>query len=129
MNLIEAIARHLEFLGFGTMPTPTCGGKIHWGLMPDQPDTAICVYSTDSGQCGSQHHPARIQILVRATSTREAYELSQHIANALDGFSGYLHGDGAWAVFDSVNTSVGIGADELRREMYVSNFYVRYCGQ
>lgn len=128
MNLLEDIARHLEFLNIGIMPTEDREGTIYWGLLPDQPDAAICVYSTNSGLCGSQSHPARIQVLVRATTTREAYEVSQNIAEALDGFAGYLHGDGAWAVIDAIDTSQGIGTDLLRREMYCSNFYVRYCG-
>lgn len=127
MNLIEGIAAHLEFLGLGVLPTSTRPGTIFWGRMPDSPDTAICVFSTDSGSPGAAH-PARIQIYTRARSTREAYELSQRIADLLDGEHTYLDGDGVWVSFEAINTSAGLGADTKQRELYSSNYIVRYCG-
>lgn len=127
MNLLEEFADHLEFLGLGTVARGTEPGNIYWGRMPDQPDDCICVFSSDSGTPG-QDHPARIQIITRSRTTRTAYELSQAIAEEIDDETGYLHGDGAYVRINAINTSQGIGTDAKQREMYTSNYYVRYCG-
>lgn len=126
MNLIEQFAKHLEFLGFGTVSDAENEGDIFWGLMPDQPDNCVCVFSTDSGYGGSEDG-ARIQVVTRAKNTRIAYELSQNIAEALVDFDGYLGGDGARAFVTVLNASAGLGADGKKREMYSSNFLVHYC--
>lgn len=124
--MLEELCRHLEFCGLGSMPDETQSGNIHWGHMPDSPDECICVLSTDSGLPGSDSG-ARIQVMTRAVTTRAAYELSQRVAEELDGFSGFLAGDGARASIEAINTSTGLGADTKRRELYSSNFLVRYC--
>ncbi len=126
MNLLEQFARHIEFCGFGTVADKETNGNIFWGLMPDTPDTAICVFSTDSGYGGSENG-ARIQVVVRAKTTKEAYELSQAIANELAEFDGYLAGDGADAHIRVLNASAGLGADGKKRELYSSNYLVHYC--
>ena len=43
MNLLEELARHLEFCGFGTAADENANGNIHWARMPDAPDNCICV--------------------------------------------------------------------------------------
>ncbi len=126
LNILEEIARHIEFAGLGAMPSADCDGNIYWGHMPDSPDDCICVLSTDSSLPGSENG-ARIQVIVRAKTTRRAYELSQDVAYELDDFNGFLAGDGARATIEALNTSTGLGADEKRRELYSSNFLVRYC--
>lgn len=126
MNLIEQVARHLEFLGFGTCADSETDGDIFWGLMPDQPDTCICVFSTDSGYAGSPDG-ARVQIVTRARTARAAYEASQSVAEALAEYSGFLAGDGANASISVLSASAGIGADEKKREMYSSNYRIFYC--
>lgn len=127
MNLLEEFADHLEFLGIGVVAKADRDGDIYWGRMPDQPDDCICVFSSDSGSPG-QDRPARIQVITRARVTRKAYEKSQEIAEAIDDETGYLHGDGSYVRIKSLNTSQGIGTDAKQREMYTSNYYVRYCG-
>lgn len=126
MNLIEQIARHIEFCGFGHVSDREADGDIFWGTMPDQPDNAVCVFSTDSGYGGSDDG-ARVQVIVRAKSTKAAYELSQSIVEELAEFDGYLAGDGAMARIEVINASAGLGVDEKRRDMYSSNFLVHYC--
>lgn len=126
MNILEWIARHIEFAGLGEMPSEDREGNLHWGHMPDSPDDSICVLSTDSSLPGSENG-ARIQIMVRAKTTRRAYELSQQVAAELDDFDGFLAGDGPHAMIEALNTSAGLGADTKRRELYSSNFLVRYC--
>lgn len=121
MNLIKQIALHLEFLGFGTVDS-----TIFWGTVPDEPNDCIGVFSNDSGYAGS-HDGARVQVIVRACTTKVAYETSQEIADAIIGFDGYLAGDGAHATIDAINTSAGLGADGKKRELYSSNYLVRYC--
>lgn len=127
MNLIEEIANHIEFLGHGIMATSDQAGSVFWGLMPDDPDLCVAVFSSDSSYAGSPNG-ARIQIMTRAKTTREAYELSQQIAEDLTGFMGFLGGDRSYVSIDQTNASTGIGADAQRREIYSSNFIVKYCG-
>ena len=126
MNLIEQFARHIEFCGRGQVADKEVEGNIFWGLMPDQPDNAVCVFSTDSGYGGSDDG-ARVQVVVRARVTRAAYELSQRIVEDLAEFDGYLAGDGARVQIEIINASAGLGVDEKRRDLYSSNFLVRYC--
>lgn len=126
VNIIEQIARHIEFVGLGEMPSAETTGNIYWGQMPDSPDDCIGVMSTDSSLPGHEGG-ARIQIIVRAKTTKQAYELSQEIAEELDEFDGFLGGDGPHAMIEAINTSTGLGADTKRRELYTSNFLVKYC--
>lgn len=124
--MLEQFARHIEFCGFGTVADRETDGNIFWGLMPDEPDDAVCVFSTNSGYGGSDDG-ARIQLIVRSKSTKKAYELSQAIAEELADFDGYLAGDGAKASIQVLNASAGVGADDKKRDMYSSNFLVYYC--
>ncbi len=126
MNLLEQIAEHLEFCGIGTANTNDAQGDIFWGLMPDTPDKCACIFSTDSGYGGSDNG-ARIQIMTRAKTTREAYELSQAIVYELAEFDGFLAGGGAHARIEIINASAGLGSDGKKRELYSSNFRVYYC--
>ena len=126
MNLLEELARHLEFCGFGTFADENTDGDIHWGRMPDSPDDCICVNSTDSG-VGDADSPARIQIMNRARETKTAYELSYKIAQELDGFKGFLNGDGRDVRIKVINSATGMGPDGKKREIYVTNIVVKYC--
>ena len=126
MNLIEQIAHHLAFCGFGTVATAESDGNIHWGRMPDAPDDCICVYSHDSAVPGAPQG-ARIQIMNRAISPRTAYETSVNIAKALDDFQGFLAGDGDMVTIDVVNSAAGLGGDTKKRELYSTNIRVFYC--
>lgn len=126
MNLLEEFARHLEFLGFGTVADETTDGNIHWARMPDQPNDCICVFSTDSG-VGGPDSTARLQIMNRAQSSRTAYETSYAIAKEIDDFSGFLCGDGRSVQIDVINSANGLGPDTKKREIYVTNITVKYC--
>lgn len=126
MNLLEELAHHLEFCGFGTVASEEEDGNIHWARMPDSPDSCICVYSTDSGVPTSENG-ARIQIMNRSNKTREAYETSADIANELDGFHGFLNGNGRLVRISVENAACGIGTDTKKREMYTTNLRVHYC--
>lgn len=126
MNLLEQIAMQLQIGGFGILATNEQDGNICWGRMPDQPDDCICVYSSDSAYHGAENG-ARIQIINRSISTRTAYETACNIGNELDGFSGFLGGNGAYASIDVESAAVGLGADTKKREMYSTNIRVRYC--
>lgn len=126
MLLIEQIAKHVEFLGFGTLPTEAASGSVFWGTMPDSPDECIAVYSSDSAYAGAENG-ARIQIMTRGTSVRRAYALSQAIVEALVDFDGFLAGDGAHVRIDVENASAGLGTDAKKRELFSSNFRVYYC--
>jgi len=126
MNLLEQFARHLEFLGFGTLSTNEAAGDIFWGWMPDAPDNCITVYSSDSAYAGAPDG-ARLQVMVRNRTAKGAYELSQAIAEELAETTGYLAGDGAHVNIEVVNASAGLGPDNKKRELYSSNFRVYYC--
>ena len=126
MNLLEYIAIQLEISGVGTANTDATAGDIFWGNMPDDPDDCICIFSTDSQYDGSPNG-ARFQVYTRASTTKDAYEKSQQVAEALAEFDGYLAGDGPLAKIEVINASQGMGADITRRELYVSNYRIRYC--
>ncbi len=127
MNLLEELARHLEFCGFGVCADAETDGDIHWARMPDDPDDCVCVYSTDSG-VGGPDSTARFQIMNRAKSARKAYELSYAIAQELDEYSGFLCGDGHQVIIEIINAANGLGPDTKKREVYVTNIAVKYCG-
>ena len=126
MYLIEELAEHLEWCGFGTLATAEADGDIYWGRMPDAPDDCITVFSTDSGT-GGPNSTARAQIMVRAKSPKMAYETSYAIAQELEDFNGFLHGDGPHAVIEVLNAATGLGGDTKKREIYVTNIAIRYC--
>lgn len=126
MNLIRDFARHIEFLGFGTLNTDDASGDIFWGWMPDTPDDCICIYSSDSAYAGAEQG-ARVQMMVRGRYPGDVYERSQAIVEALAEFEGYLAGDGARVYVEVLNASAGLGADTKKRELYSSNFRVYYC--
>lgn len=127
MNLLEQMAAHLELCGFGTTAsTENTGGNIHWAVMPDAPDECICIFSSDTGVPGSTNG-ARLQIMCRAKTARTAYETAVAIGQELDGYSGFLGGDGSMATIDVLNSGVGSGADTKKREMYATNIRVKYC--
>lgn len=121
MNIASQLAKHLEFEGFGILDK-----TLFWGWMPDAPDTAVCVYSSDSGIPGTERY-ARLQIITRAAAPKAAFELSQDIAEALDEYNGYLAGDGCKAIINIINASTGLGDDALRRSLYSTNITVLYC--
>lgn len=126
MNILEELAHHLEFCGLGTVADAETDGDIHWARMPDQPDDCVCVFSTDSG-VGGPDSQARFQIMNRSKSPRAAYERSYAIAQELDGFDGFLGGDGRQAIIEVSNAATGLGPDTKKREIYVTNIIVRYC--
>lgn len=126
MNVIKEMAEHLEWLGFGTCATSDSDGDIHWGRMPDSPDKCVTVFSTDSGT-GGPNSTARMQIMVRSKRLSEAYQLAYDIAQELEDYNGYLHGDGAGAAIEVINAATGLGPDTKKREIYVTNIAVRYC--
>lgn len=126
MLLIKEIAEHLEFLGFGTLPTDAASGSIFWGTMPDSPDDCIAVYSSDSAYAGAENG-ARVQIMTRGRTVSSAYAFSQAIVEALVDFDGFLGGDGAHVRIDVENASAGLGTDSKKRELFSSNFRVYYC--
>lgn len=126
MNLLEELAAHLEYCGFGTAASAEADGDIHWGRMPDSPDDCICVFSTDSG-VGGMDSTARLQIINRARSTKTAYETSYAIAQELEDFNGFLHGDGRLVDIEIINAATGLGPDTKKREVYVTNIAVKYC--
>ena len=130
MNLIEAVCDHLEFLGLGTCNTDETAGDLFWGILPDAPDRALAVMSVDSAFGGSAGG-ARIQIFTRGEPghVREPYEWAVEVAEALEGYSGFLSGDGPMARVEAVSTAEGCGVDTSGRCLYVSNFRIWYCGE
>ncbi|NLI05379.1 MAG: hypothetical protein GX483_08995 [Actinomycetaceae bacterium] len=125
-NLLEDIALHLEFEGFGQLPDIDQDGDIYYGKLPDKPDAAIGVLSRDAGYSGSSQG-ARIQLIVRGNSTDESFEKAVKITETLHDFIGFLAGDRASVNIVVENGPAGIGADIKNREMYSINLRVYYC--
>ena len=132
MNLIEHLADHLDYEGFGKLATLEEDGNIFWGELPETRNAAgvdICVMSTDSAY-GGKPGGARIQIHVRGPEgdERTPYEMACAITDCLQGFEGYLHGDGPYAIVTEVLSSAqGAGTDQNGRRYYVSNYRIAYC--
>ena len=128
MNLIEQLAFHLEFLGLGLCATEERDGDVYWGHMPDSPDNAVCVFSTDSGVPGGAAG-ARVQVYARGAvgDVRTPYERSVAITEALDGYMGFLSGDGTGVRIETVNSAQGVGTDTRGRHLFSSNYRVFYC--
>lgn len=128
MNLMEQFSRHLEFAGFGAYASEEEEGDIFYGQMPDAPDTAIGVFSQDSATPGSTSG-ARIQVYTRGAvgDAKTPYETACAIADALEGFIGFLGGDGAFVRIEVINAAQGMGLDDSGRHIYTSNYRVFYC--
>ena len=126
MNLLEQVARHIAYLGFGRVPSAEEEGEIFYGTLPDSPDFAICVYATDASYPGSKTG-ARLQILVRGRTDREAYRTCQDLAFALADYDGFLAGGLSRAVIDLMNGARGLGSDEKKRKLYACNIRLRFC--
>ena len=119
VNLLKEVACHLEFCGLGRVD-----GDIFWGRMPDGPEDCVGVFAANGGLPGAET-AARVQILARARETGGAYARACRIAEALDGFNGFLHGGGAAAKIEAAGAS-GRGEDEKKREMYMVEIRVKY---
>ena len=118
MNLLKQLAAHLEYCGLGEMDR-----DIFWGRMPDGPDACACLFSADSGP-----QEARITLVSRAGAPVEAYEKACLMAETLDGYDGFLAGEGTLAKIDVITHAAGMGGDGKKRELYRNELRVRYCG-
>ena len=125
MNLLEEVARHLTALGFGETADRDTDGCIFYCRMPERDGLTVCVMAADAGTPGSRG--ARVEILVRADSDREAFETCDRIARETDGFEGYLMGWGDRASIRVASGAHGLGADARRRALYACNLQIRYC--
>ena len=98
VNLIEQMANHLEFLGLG-----------------------LCATGRKDG--------ARIQIYTRGGvgDTQWPYEMACRITEELEGFIGFMAGDGVSVRVETVNSAQGLGTDTRGRELYSSNYLIYYC--
>ena len=125
--ILEDMTRHLAFLGLGTIPDMINDGDLFYGLMPEKPDQAVCLMASDAAMPGAQEG-ARLQLIVRALTVREATQRMQWILDRLDGFDGFLAGDGPKALIRVESGAHGLGVDDKRRPLYSANLRVWYCG-
>ena len=126
MKILEQMAYHLEFLGFGRVPNQEQDGDIFWGTMPDSPDSAIGVFATDASYPGSKTG-GRFQIICRAQTDRDAFETCCEIVSALDDYNGFLAGGYSKAIIWIINGAKGMGMDDKKRKIYGCNVRVQYC--
>ena len=124
MNLLEECVRHLEYLGFGTAADEERDGNLFYGRLPEKDGVTVSVMASDAGVPGSG---ARLEFVVRAENDRDAFEVCDGIARALDGFEGFLMGWGRRVSMRLINGAHGLGADERRRALYACNVRVFYC--
>lgn len=125
MTLLEEIARHLAFLGFGEVADRERDGNIFLGRLPERDGLTLAVLAADAGVAGQA---ARIQIVVRSEKELEAFAVCQGMAEALADFEGYLMGYGRRVSVRVQNGAHGLGTDDRRRALYACNLTVRYCG-
>lgn len=128
MNILEEVCSHLDFLNLGFMNTDEEAGDLFWGNLPDEPDKALAVMSTDSAFGGSSVG-ARLQIFTRgrAGDIRTPYEWAVAVCEQLEDYRGFLHGDGPYVRIEAVSVAQGCGTDTRGRHLYVSNYRVYYC--
>lgn len=124
MNLLEEMAWHLAFLGFGEVATRERDGNIFFGRLPEHEGLTVAVLAGDGGGPG---RPAQLEIAVRAASDRAAFEACQGVAEACGEFDGYLMGDGRRASLRLKSGAHGLGADERRRPVYACALEARVC--
>lgn len=122
MNLLEEVARHLEFEGLGRT-----GEKcdLFYGVMPPEPDICLSVLALDLGAPGRE---GRIQILLRDLNPRALMERSEELVRRLDGFEGYLGGCLSLASLSLLSGPRGMGSDERRRCLCAVHFRILRCG-
>ena len=125
MTLLEEIARHLAFLGFGEVADREMDGNIFLGRLPERDGLTLAVLAADAGVAGRS---ARIQLIARSEKELEAFTVCQGMAEALADFEGYLMGYGRRVSVRVQNGAHGLGADDRRRSLYACNLTVRYCG-
>jgi len=128
MNILEELCSHLDFLNLGFMNTDEEEGNLFWGILPEMPDRALSVMSTDSAYGGSAEG-ARLQIFTRGMpgDVRTPYEWALDVCRQLENFHGFLHGDGPYVRIEAVSVAQGCGTDTRGRHLYVSNYRVFYC--
>lgn len=128
MHLIAQLARQLAESGHGTWPEAGRQGDVFYGMMPPKPDACLCVYAVDASVPGSENG-ARVQIVLRGPPgvTDPPLTLGMAVAEELDGWKGFLCGDGHYVKIAVENGPADIGPDENSRQMYSVNLRVRYC--
>ena len=119
MTLAEHLLLHLDFLGLGHTEA------LFFGLLPDAPDRALALMCRDAGVSGA----ARYQIYTRGLPGEILYPYRWALAcgQALDGFCGYLHGDGPRARILVTCCAQGTGIDMRGRHLYLCTLEVWHC--
>lgn len=125
MHLLEQLIRQMSYEGLGALLED--GGALCFGVMPPEPGHVICVIARDVRTPGDPDG-AMVQVLVRGgEGVMMALGPAQAVADAMDGWSGYLCGSGYRADIELVNGPADIGPDKSGRHLYAMNFCVRYC--
>ena len=125
--ILEEDTRHLASLGLGRIPDEIAEGDLYYARRPETPDEAGGILPTDASMPGSGQG-ARLQLIVRARTVRDATLRMQGMLDALDGFEGFLSGSGSYARIRVDNGVHGLGTDDRRRVLYSANLRVWYCG-
>lgn len=104
------------------------GREYLLGAFAGQPGLRNLHFSTDTGFSGSKDG-ARIQIYTRGGvgDAQWPYETACRITEELEGFIGFMAGDGVSVRVETVNSAQGLGTDTRGRELYSSNYLIYYC--
>ncbi len=125
MDLLTQLARQMAAMDLGALGGP--GGTLFIGQMPAAPVDAVALYARDLRTPGDDAG-AVVQVLVRGDGGETAaLTLAGRIAAALDGFCGYLCGDGFWADVRLLSGPADIGAGRTGHHEYAISFRVYYC--
>lgn len=127
---IDSVASYIATnLALGTV-----GTNVFKQNIPDQPDTAICIYDTGGGvpslTMGDDTDSPSFQVLSRSTSASTALTSLQTVFRGLHGLTEVtiqgLHVKLFWAL---QSNPVSLGRDEKQRFQFVMNFRAMVTGQ
>ena len=126
MSILEMLARHAEFMGYGTVADRQWPGDVFAGTMPDAPDNCIAFLPVDLRYGGSGQW-ARVQVLVRNVREKACLETAQHLAADLDGYEDFLAMHLSRVSIRLLSGPGSLGMDSRRRVLMSLNLLVRYC--
>ena len=102
------------------------GTDIFAGLLPDTPDTAICLFQTGGGKpdpIESVEYPG-LQILVRAPVYTDAWTLANKVFRLLAGTINTTIGSVVYHHFEAMASPLDAGVDSHGRAIFTLAFLV-----
>jgi len=119
VGIAQYLGAAIDDLGYSEAP----GGNVFVDLQPSEPDRAVSVFATSSGEADSRlpWDPKEALIIVRSDAdTQWALAVWQKIHDALHGLRNYTLPDGTYVAFVLVTSASPnrLGSDATGRQGY-----------